>query len=55
MKALRDFNENPNVHAILVMMGNSGGAAGLTLTAASTAFILEPSVNPGMEAQAAAR
>ncbi|GAQ77838.1 SNF2 domain containing protein [Klebsormidium nitens] len=55
VQALRDFNENPNVRAILVMMGNSGGAAGLTLTAASTAFILEPSVNPGMEAQAAAR
>lgn len=36
-------------------MSTSGGAAGLTLTAARTAFILEPSLNPGLEAQAAAR
>lgn len=36
-------------------MSTSGGAAGLTLTVARTAFILEPSLNPGLEAQAAAR
>ena len=36
-------------------MSTSGGAAGLTLTAASTAFLLEPALNPGLEAQAAAR
>lgn len=30
-------------------------SAGLTLTVASTAFILEPCLNPGLEAQAAAR
>ena len=32
-----------------------GGAAGLTLTAANTVFIMEPSLNPGLEAQAAGR
>lgn len=36
-------------------MSTSGGAAGLTLTVAHTAFLLEPSLNPGLEAQAAAR
>ena len=38
-----------------VVMSTSGGAAGLTLTVAHTAFLLEPSLNPGLEAQAAAR
>jgi E3 ubiquitin-protein ligase SHPRH len=37
------------------MMSTAGGAAGLTLTVATTAFILEPSLNPGVESQAAAR
>ena len=32
-----------------------GGAAGLTLTHANTAVILEPSLTPGIEAQAAGR
>jgi E3 ubiquitin-protein ligase SHPRH len=36
-------------------MSTAGGAAGLTLTVASTAFLLEPSLNPALEAQAAAR
>ena len=36
-------------------MSTAGGAAGLTLTVATTAFLLEPSLNPGLEAQAAAR
>lgn len=36
-------------------MSTAGGAAGLTLTAATTAILLEPSLNPGLEAQAAAR
>ncbi len=40
---------------LLLMMSTSGGAAGLTLTRATTAFLLEPPPNPGLEAQAAAR
>lgn len=36
-------------------MSTAGGAAGLTLTVATTAFLMEPSLNPGLEAQAAAR
>lgn len=41
--------------SVQVMMSTAGGAAGLTLTVATTAFILEPSLNPGVESQAAAR
>ena len=33
----------------------AGGAAGLTLTVANTVFLMEPALNPGLEAQAAAR
>lgn len=33
----------------------AGGAAGLTLTAAQAVFLMEPAINPGLEAQAAAR
>ena len=33
----------------------AGGAAGLTLTVASAVFLMEPALNPGLEAQAAAR
>ena len=32
-----------------------GGAAGLNLTQASTAFLLEPALQPGIERQAAPR
>jgi hypothetical protein len=45
----------PTPLLIKVMMSTAGGAAGLTLTVATTAFILEPSLNPGVESQAAAR
>jgi hypothetical protein len=37
----------------LVML--SGGAAGLTLTVANAVYLMEPALNPGLEAQAAAR
>ena len=33
----------------------AGGAAGLTLTVANTVFLMEPALNPGLEAQAASR
>ncbi len=36
-------------------MWGAGGAAGLTLTVANTVFLMEPALNPGLEAQAAAR
>lgn len=47
--------EDPNCTILFVMMSNSSGAAGLTLNVASIGFILEPTVNPGLEKQAAAR
>lgn len=53
--ALHRFLHDPTCVVLAVVMSTSGGAAGLTLTAASTAFLLEPSLNPGLEAQAAAR
>ena len=40
---------------ITVVMSTGGGAAGLTLNVANTVFLMEPSLNPGIEAQAAAR
>jgi E3 ubiquitin-protein ligase SHPRH len=52
---LQRFLHDPECTCLLLLMSNSSGAAGLNLTAASTAFILEPAPNPGLEAQAAAR
>ena len=54
-EALHRFTHDPTCMVLTVVMSTSGGAAGLTLTAASTAFILEPTLNPGLEQQAAAR
>lgn len=54
-QALHAFVHDPRCAVLTVVMSTSGGAAGLTLTVASTAFIMEPSLNPGLEAQAAAR
>ncbi|KAI8476606.1 MAG: P-loop containing nucleoside triphosphate hydrolase protein [Monoraphidium minutum] len=53
--ALSRFQHDPDCPVLLLLMSNSSGAAGLTLTCATTAFILEPPLNPGLEAQAAAR
>lgn len=53
--ALHAFLHDPDCVVLTVVMSTSGGAAGLTLTVAHTAFLLEPSLNPGLEAQAAAR
>lgn len=46
------FQVDPKCRVLLLMMSTSGGAAGLTLTVASTLILMEPTVNPGLEAQA---
>lgn len=53
--ALRKFIKDPDCTVLTVVMSTGGGAAGLTLTVASHVFLLEPNLNPGLEAQAAAR
>lgn len=54
-EAVSRFNEDEDTKVMLVSMRSGGGAAGLTLTRASVAFILEPSVNISIEDQAMAR
>lgn len=54
-KALERFLTDPNCKVMLMMLSNSSGAAGLTLNVASCAYMLDPPLNPGLEAQAAAR
>ncbi len=49
-RAVSAFSTNPRIQVILVSMGT--GAAGLTLTAASTVYLLEPTHSPADEAQA---
>ena len=53
--ALGSFKNDPECSALLVMMSTAGGAAGLDLGHAACAVLLEPSLNPGLEAQAASR
>jgi len=53
--ALHRFLHDPNCMVLTVLMSTGGGAAGLTLTNAQAAFIMEPSMSPGLEQQAAAR
>ncbi len=53
--ALHRFMKDPECTVLTVVMSTGGGAAGLTLTVASHVFLLEPNLNPGLEAQAAAR
>ncbi len=53
--ALHRFMKEPECTVLTVVMSTGGGAAGLTLTVASHVFLLEPNLNPGLEAQAAAR
>lgn len=53
--ALHRFAHDPQCRVLLLLMSTSSGAAGLTLTHASHAFIMEPALAPGLEAQAAAR
>ncbi|KAK9805443.1 hypothetical protein WJX73_007822 [Symbiochloris irregularis] len=50
------FQKDPSSpKVLLILMSTGGGAAGLTLTAASRVYLMEPSINPGLEAQAAGR
>ena len=55
--AVKAFAASPTTHALLVSMRgtSSSGAAGLTLTMASHAFLMEPVMNFGLEAQAVGR
>ena len=53
--ALKDFIHDKTTTVLTVVMSTGGGAAGLTLTVASTVFLLEPNLNIGLETQAAGR
>jgi len=62
--ALADFAKSAGVGGATVLLvplfggasgAGGGGAAGLTLTHATTAVLLEPALQPGVEAQAAGR
>ena len=50
---LEEFRANPECAVFLLSMRS--GAVGLTLTAASHVFILEPAINPALEQQAIGR
>lgn len=52
-KALQDFQNDPPTTLFLLSMG--AGAVGINLTAANRIFLLEPSFNPAVEAQAIGR
>jgi len=53
--ALEAFRTDESVAALLMVLSTGGGAAGLSLTTASHCVLLEPQLNPGLEAQAASR
>ena len=55
IRALKDFIHDKTTTVLTVVMSTGGGAAGLTLTVASTVFLLEPHLNIGLETQAAGR
>ncbi|KAI0381073.1 SNF2 family N-terminal domain-containing protein [Hypomontagnella monticulosa] len=50
---VEEFRSNPNIRVMLLTL--SCGAVGLTLTAASRAYLMEPHWNPTLEEQALAR
>jgi DNA repair protein RAD16 len=52
-KALHDFQNDPPTTMFLLSLG--AGAVGINLTAANRIFLLEPSFNPAVEAQAIGR
>ena len=54
-QAVHRFLHDPDCVVLTLLMSNASGAAGLTLNVANYAYILEPSLNPGLEAQASAR
>eukprot|EP00775_Hariotina_reticulata_P011459 gene11459-11605_t len=51
--AIKSFTEDPDVAVFLLSL--KAGAAGLTLTAASRVYLLEPGLDPAIEQQAVAR
>ena len=53
--SLQAFRTDPLVSVLLLLLSTGGGAAGLDLGCASTALLLEPGLNSGLEAQASAR
>jgi E3 ubiquitin-protein ligase SHPRH len=53
--AVRRFRDDDDCAVLTVLLSHSGGASGLTLTCATVAYLMEPSLNPGLEAQAGAR
>lgn len=53
--ALAQFRDDKDIVVMLVPMRQSEGAAGLTLTMASVAYFLEPSLDPALEQQASGR
>ena len=52
-KALRDFQQDPSTTVFLLSMRS--GAVGINLTQANRVFLMEPAVNPALEAQAVGR
>jgi len=52
-KALRDFQQDPPTTVFLLSM--RAGAIGINLTQANKVFIMEPTTNPALEAQAIGR
>ena len=52
-KALNDFQKDPPTTVFLLSM--RAGAVGINLTAANRVFLLEPHLNPALEAQAIGR
>jgi SWI/SNF-related matrix-associated actin-dependent regulator of chromatin subfamily A3 len=52
-KALKKFTKEKNIKVMLLTMQT--GSVGINLTAANHVYLLEPSYNPAMEAQAIAR
>ncbi|KXS18279.1 hypothetical protein M427DRAFT_226169 [Gonapodya prolifera JEL478] len=54
-QALDAIKTDPKVRVILVSLKSREGAAGLTLTCCTAVYLLEPIMNPGLEAQAIGR
>lgn len=54
-KAVGDWQSDPTVQVLFIPLRSNSGAAGLTLTQACHALLMEPSLDHGLEAQARAR
>ncbi len=52
-RALRDFQQDPPTTIFLLSMRS--GAVGINLTQANRVFLMEPAMNPALEAQAVGR